>query len=236
MTRSFIDPSSRRGTASTYIWLRRRESRHTFQGTHGALTKATPTLLLLGKRTYGISSSRKARLVLGAASVSTRRAIAAPPVVSSLPGLIWRSASSLFASRENAMLDLVKNILAVVKALLSVKDKLGAAAREQRIEMATLFLNISECLAATSAEIRAGQVPHGRCGELQAYGQGLEPRIAPAIGPARAKELADQLTSAYAVERLAYAIADADDRETHLGGLEEASGKFRALANLVRVG
>jgi hypothetical protein len=134
------------------------------------------------------------------------------------------------------MLDIVKNILDVVKSLLGLSTELKSAERQNRADMAKLFDDISACLAGTSAEIRAGAVPHGRCGELLTYGQNLPALVEGAIGVQKARELGDQLISAYAVERLAYQLANVPDRETHLAALEEASGKFRALANLMRVG
>jgi len=134
------------------------------------------------------------------------------------------------------MLDVAKNILDILKSLLGLSDQLKAAERQRRADMAALFQNISNCLAATSGEIRAGGVPHGRCGELITYTQALPGVIDCEVGEVRARELGNMLHSAYSVEQLAMAIAGSPDKEVYLAQLEEASGKFRALANLIQVG
>ena len=134
------------------------------------------------------------------------------------------------------MFETIKSILDVVKTLLGLSDKLKAARRERRADMATLFEQISNCLASVSAEIRVGGVPHGRCGELITYADALPAVIEQEVGPAKATELGKALHSGYAVEQLAIQLRDVPDREPHLAQIEEASGKFRALANLVRVG
>jgi hypothetical protein len=134
------------------------------------------------------------------------------------------------------MLDVAKNILDVVKSLLGLSEQLKGAERQRRADMADLFEKISDCLAATSGEIRAGGVPYGRCSMLITYAQTLPGVIDREIGRERAKELGDMLYSAYDVEGLAIRIASSLDREGYLAQIEEASGKFRALADLIRVG
>jgi hypothetical protein len=134
------------------------------------------------------------------------------------------------------MLDIAKAILDAAKTLLGLADQLKASDRQQRADMADLFDKISVCLASTSSEIRAGGIPHGRCGELMMYADSLPPLAEGALGEEKAKALGVQLHSAYAVEQLAAQIAKAADQEPHLAALEEASGKFRALANLLRAG
>jgi hypothetical protein len=134
------------------------------------------------------------------------------------------------------VLDVAKGILDVVKSLFGLSDQLRASNRQRREDMAKLFESISDCLAATSAEIRAGQVPHGRCGELITYAEALPAAIAKEAGEARAKDLGNRLHSAYGVEQLAIELTNVPDKEPHLAVLEEASGKFKALGNLVRAG
>lgn len=137
------------------------------------------------------------------------------------------------------MLDIFKTILDVAKSLLGISDQLRNAERERRKDMAHLFEQISNCLVAVSTEIREGGVPHGRCQELQQYAAALPALIKKDSGESRAHELGDTLFSAYNVESVAMnlqKIADDQEKEPYLAQIEEASGKFRALANLVRVG
>ncbi len=137
------------------------------------------------------------------------------------------------------MLDIFGTILDVARSLLGMSDQLRSASRERRGDMAQLFDSISECLEAVATEIRAGGVPHGRCGELSEYARSLPELVAVELGEQRATELGETLHSAYNVERVAIGlqdVTDAQQKEPYFAQLEEASGKFRALASLVRAG
>ncbi len=137
------------------------------------------------------------------------------------------------------MLDIFKTILDVAKSLLGISDQLRNADRQRRTDMGNLFEQISDCLVAVSTEIRTGGIPHGRCGELEQYAAALPGLLKDELGESRARELGDTLSSAYNVESVAMnlqKVADEQEKEPYLAQIEEASGKFRALANLVRVG
>lgn len=137
------------------------------------------------------------------------------------------------------MLDIFKTILDVAKSLVGMSDQLRNADRQRRNDMSALFEQISRCLEGVSTEIRAGRVPHGCCGELQQYAQALPALVQNELGDTRAKDLGNTLKSAYNVESVAMnlqQVEDAQEKEPYLTQIEEASGQFRALANLVRVG
>jgi len=134
------------------------------------------------------------------------------------------------------MLSVAEAILNVAKSLLGMSDQLRSADRQRRHDMADLFGQVSECLADTSAVIRKGEIPHGRCAELLTYAQDLPRRIDRELGPQNAGELGRQLAEAHTVEKLASELSDLPDKEPYLAALDEAAGKLRALANLVRVG
>lgn len=134
------------------------------------------------------------------------------------------------------MISIVSNILEVAKSLIGLSDQLKAADRQRRVDMADLFQKISSCLASVSSEIRNGNVPHGRCGELITYSEALPGLVKDELGQPKAAELGDTLRSSYNVERLAMEISDSPQKEECLKQIEEASGKFQALANMVRAG
>ena len=140
---------------------------------------------------------------------------------------------------EVAMLDIFKIILDVSKSLLGMSDQLRAADRKRREDMSDLFQKISTCLAAVSTEIRTGGVPHGRCAELEQYALALPGLISKELGHEKAEELGETLHSAYNVESVAMnlqQVHDVEEKEPYLAQIEEASGKFQALSNLIRVG
>jgi len=137
------------------------------------------------------------------------------------------------------MIDIFKTILEVARSLLGISDQLRAADQQRRQRMADLFEKISGCLVAVSTEIRTGGVPHGRCAELEHYAQALPALLEKELGPARATELGDMLHSAYNVESVAINLQTFEsisEKEPYLAQIEEAAGKFQALANLVQVG
>jgi hypothetical protein len=131
-------------------------------------------------------------------------------------------------------MDIIKNILAVAKALLGLTDQLRAADSQRRNSIADLFEHISDTLSQVSSEIRLGHVPHGKCSELITYADALPGTIAGQVGDQKADELGKTLHSGYNVELLAMQLEDKSDKEPYLQALEEASGKFRALAYLMR--
>jgi len=132
------------------------------------------------------------------------------------------------------MLDLFKTILELAKALFGLSDQLRAADQQRKKEIADLFDRISACLATVSGEIRMGKIPHGKCGELMTYADELPDVIRTEVGDTKADELGKRLRSAYNVEGAALELSDVSDKEPYLKEIEEASGKFQALANIIR--
>lgn len=137
------------------------------------------------------------------------------------------------------MLDLFKGILEVAKSLLGMSDQLKSAKHQRKADMAVLFEKISTCLLTVSSEIRLGNIPHGKCGELSTYAEALPDAIRDEVGVDKATHLGDLLHSAHNVEGMAMDIDEVADKEPYLKEpylkeVEEASGKFQALANLLR--
>lgn len=132
------------------------------------------------------------------------------------------------------MLELFNLILDVAKSLLKVVNQLRGAEYERRASMAILFEEISICLASLSSEIRLGNIPYKTCLDLCSYVQQLPDKIRQEVGPAQAQKLGATLSSVCAVENLAYNIGQVADPEPYLKQIEEASGKFQSLANIMR--
>ncbi len=132
------------------------------------------------------------------------------------------------------MFDSVVKFLDLVRTLLGLSGQLKTAAIERRSRMATLFDKISECLADVSAQIRNGTPPHGRCGELATYAYDLPSHIDAEVGEAKANEIGAILHEARNVEGLAIELLKSNERDADLSVIDEASGKFRALAHMLR--
>lgn len=132
------------------------------------------------------------------------------------------------------MFDSIVKFLELVRSLLGLSGQLKTAAADRRARMATLFDKISECLADVSAQIRNGTVPHGRCAELATYAYDLPSHVDAEVGEAKAKEIGKILFEARRVEAMAVELLKCKDNEPDLAVIDEASGKFRALAHMLR--
>jgi hypothetical protein len=135
-------------------------------------------------------------------------------------------------------LDDFKTLREVATSLSEKSDQLRSAERQRRMDMAELFAHISGCLTAVAGEIRAGNVPHGRCAELFMYAQALPDKIRNELGDDEAERLGSKLLSAYNVEGVAGRLLQnvQADTKPYLKEIDEASGEFQALANLVKLG
>jgi hypothetical protein len=131
-------------------------------------------------------------------------------------------------------LGIVRGILGVAKSLLGMVGGLRKARAERKAAVAALFEQISDCLAAVSAEIRIGEIPHGKCAEVLTYAEQLPDVVRAEIGSENADELGRALKAAHSVEGLANDLNGVEDKEYYLRDIEEAAGKFRALAHLTR--
>jgi hypothetical protein len=135
------------------------------------------------------------------------------------------------------MMRQLRGILEIANSLFERSGLLGRADRQRRMDMAHLFESISGCLAAVSREIRAGKEAYARCDELHEYGLALPDKIREEMGSDRAEQLGNTLRSAHFAREfsLGHLGGDVARREPYLQVIEEASGKFQALANLVKV-
>jgi hypothetical protein len=133
------------------------------------------------------------------------------------------------------MTPVIKSALEVATSLLALSDRLKAGDPSCRMSMFLLFENISDCLAALSSAIRNRDVPaHVQCARLITDAKSLPQVICKEVGEADAETLGKSVTSGYDFERLVAETSIAID-ETDLAQLEEASGKFRALAHCLDI-
>lgn len=132
-------------------------------------------------------------------------------------------------------LTLAKSILSAAGSLLGLMGKIKDAQQDQRDRISDLFLQISDCLGAVSSEVRLGNTPHGKCGELITYSEQLPALIEEQVGKEEAERIGDTLRSAYNVEEMAMEIENAQNRDEVLNHIDQASGRFRALANMMKV-
>jgi len=138
-------------------------------------------------------------------------------------------------SEEMTTRMIVGGIREVAKGIIELIPKLRAARREKRLRIADLMEQISESLVEVSAEIRSGNQPHGQCGQILGYAEQLPRVLKSVVGNTRAEALGEQLNASHAVEILAMRMERIKNKEPYLAKLEEAGGKFRAVAHMLRV-
>ncbi len=129
---------------------------------------------------------------------------------------------------------MIDKILSVANALFSFSGAFQTARREKRDRIADLFDNISKCIAEISTELKSDNVPHGKCAEMLTYANMLTEAVKDEIGKDTAEKLAQDLIDSHEVELLLGQLHDAPDRDNQLRKLDEASGVFMALANIIR--
>jgi hypothetical protein len=129
---------------------------------------------------------------------------------------------------------LIDEILNVAKELWAIKEPFGKAKEKRRAELATYFEHISKCLEEAAKVLRAGDIPHGKCGEMLGYANTFTRTIKGVISEQEAEDFAKRLGAAHGIEYAVQEIADARAKESQIGKIEEASGVFRALANSIR--
>jgi hypothetical protein len=129
---------------------------------------------------------------------------------------------------------IIDEILKLSKELLAFRDSFKKAKKERREELAKYFENISNCLDTVAKELRAGNIPHGKCGEMLGYSWQFEETVKGIISKAQAKDFAERLGKNYDVEKAELDLYDAQKRSAQIDKIEESSGYFRALANSTR--
>lgn len=133
------------------------------------------------------------------------------------------------------MFDIASNLLSIPKQILRLITSVKTLQRDAADRTADLFRHISETLALVASEIREGQVPHGACAQLATFADEFVETTQGLLGEAKAQELAAVLRDNHNVEMLAANLASGETEvETAARQIEEASGRFFALAFMIR--
>ena len=134
------------------------------------------------------------------------------------------------------MVNIIKDIIDVAKALFGLKESLAKANKEKREEMANYFSSISTCLAETYEKLSDNIIPHGRCAELLTYAESLHDTVGNFISDQKANELSQLLARSHSVEGLWEEFNANPEKRNELHLIAEASGIFLALSNSIHAG
>jgi len=134
------------------------------------------------------------------------------------------------------LLELVAGLLGVARHVFDIVTGSKRPALDNRDRTADYLAAVGATLAEIAAEIGAGRVPYGKCGELSIHAQRFAARMSDALGAPEAARLAKVLDECQNVERMAAELASAEQAREQVAAIAEASGLFTATALVVRAG
>lgn len=135
------------------------------------------------------------------------------------------------------MSTIIDTIFSVSQKLFDLRSKLTKARHDRKQTVEDFLSTIAQTIEDTSAQLKQGNYPHGKCQELLVHSQHMEAAIGDLIGESQAKDLGAQLAEVCQIERLHAELGADTDSERHrqLSVLDQAAGQFRATAAFVRV-
>lgn len=118
---------------------------------------------------------------------------------------------------------MISELLEVGSKLTEFNDRLQQSGEIRRKRIATYFLNINKCLSDSVQQLKSGQTPNAKWGELKVYARKLPMTIGREIGDEMAEELSFLLLS----------TARNIPTDQDISSIEDAAGTFQGLANTV---
>ncbi len=120
---------------------------------------------------------------------------------------------------------MLEELLEVGSRLFEASDRLQQAGEKRRKCIADYFLSIEECLRDSVDQLKSGQVPNSKWGELKVYARKLQTTVGQEIGRETAEELALLLLS----------TAKNIPTDQDIPSIEAAAGKFKGLAKTITI-
>ena len=152
---------------------------------------------------------------------------------------------------------MVKDLLDLVKSLLGLKADLDKSALERRLRIGAYLNNISDCLNQSVKKFREGEAPVNICAEIDEYLYDLFEVVEEEIGVEKFERYKQILANAATYKARAVSAflqhtsldqvgADSypsnvipesalQTLEDDLRVLEDAAGRFKALANSIQI-
>lgn len=130
-------------------------------------------------------------------------------------------------------MSIIKDLWDIGKDLLGMSDKFKQAKKEKKEAAAKLFHLVADVLKDTYDKLSNKVYPGGNCQQLLVYGGELYERTKDIIGEDKARELSDKIIASHKVEQLYYELQNTNLSQDALLQLDEASGFFKATANLM---
>jgi hypothetical protein len=132
-------------------------------------------------------------------------------------------------------MSIVKDLWDIGQDLFGMSDKFKQAKKEKREAAANLFSLIGDVLSDTYEKLSHKIYPAGNCQQLLIYGTELYDKTKDIIGDQKARQLSEKIVAAHKVEQLYHELQNTNLSQQELIFLDEASGFFKATANLMLV-
>jgi hypothetical protein len=132
---------------------------------------------------------------------------------------------------------IIETILGVGQSLFALRGQLAKANQARKQQVADFLAGVGQTIEDTSASLKQGIYPHGKCQELLAHSRHMEAAIGDLIGVKQAGDLGSQLHEVWEIEQLHAQLRPKSEAERtrSLDVLDQAAGLFRATAAFVRV-
>ena len=132
---------------------------------------------------------------------------------------------------------IIETILDVGMKLFGLRAQLSKARQDRKALVADFLSALAQTIEDVTGSLRQGIYPGGKCQELLSHALRMEEAIGDLIGTQDAQDLSNKLREIWQIEQLYGELkSESDDkRESRLRLLDEAAGKFRAAAAVVRV-
>lgn len=130
---------------------------------------------------------------------------------------------------------MISDFIEVAAKLAEFSGQLKQANTKKRESIAAYFKTVGECLKNIAQQLREGEVPTTKFGELQVYAEQLSMIITDYVGREEANKLSDWLVKTTNIIRneAPFIIQEFHDSHNNQGSIqiiEEASGRFSGLA------
>lgn len=133
---------------------------------------------------------------------------------------------------------IAETILKVAKDLFGIFAKLDEKRLTRTANVADYFSNLAQTVEDTSAYLRKGVYPHGKCEELRFHAENMERTIGDLIGQKQAQDFSNKVMEVWEIERMHEELGRMDDkrqRRSQLKKLDEAAGYFRGVSAHLRI-
>ena len=125
-------------------------------------------------------------------------------------------------------------LIALSTGLVDAVARIAQSRRDKRDRVAEYCQNIASCLRCTQEALERGEVPHGKCSEMQQYICDLRDVLGGILPPTEYAKLWDALAVSYHIEHMGEERWTRPGRTSKFPELGVAAGRFDAVASRLR--